>query len=150
MTKNEMMLLTIKQLINHFNQHPECFALEEQDNPDLSYSFYNSTIVFQNNNDIISNPRTVMVTFNSSTCMIDCKIYFRTVLIGGTASNFKPDASMAIPVTFKMFNKPYRMFKALRTSIVKRKKDSEGDEFLKKLHSVFPGTFDDYIFGKQE
>ena len=148
MTKEEMMQLTIQQLTEYFYMNPECFSLEDMDGNLDRFYFNNSTIVFQSKNDPTSNPRSVAITYNDTMRNMTCHIFFRTLLVGQNPSSLKSDASSNIKVNFKWFNKSYKMFRTLRCHIIDRKRNEDSNEFLKKLHSVFPGTFDDYIFGK--
>jgi len=98
-----------------------------------------------------NNPsRTVIVINNKATDTIQCMIYFRDMLTAANATHHKPDAQIESPVGFwKRFNPNWRKFHKLKKLIQQNNVARENHSFLGKLHNVFPGTFDDFIFGKK-
>lgn len=154
MTKEELVCLTIKQLKEGFKKHPECLQLED---PELGKTNYgNSTIIWRFKveidgtlyNDPNNNSRTVIISYSKLERKINASIYLRDV---GTASqSIMPDASASISYHEHLplfLYKSYRDFMYLRKQLIDRQKEKENIDFVKKLTSVFPGTFEDDILG---
>jgi 23S rRNA U2552 (ribose-2'-O)-methylase RlmE/FtsJ len=147
MTKDELMRLTLQQLTENFYLHPECFVLEDPEVGSDLKGISNSIITFQSAADPNSNTRAVVITYNETIRMLTCNIYFKTIPPNGI-TGVKPDAYTSVRIEFRLFNGTYKKFRKLRAAMIKNFREKENNEFLKKLHSVFPGTFDDFIFGE--
>ena len=147
MTSKELMRLTLLQLIEYFYMYPECFMLED---PELSTSekaYHQTNIIFQSKSDPDTAKRSIVINWNDIAKTLQCSIYFKEIPMNGP-SGLKPDAHTSVQMEWKHLNVSYRLFRKLRKAMLNRLKDNEYNEFLSKLHSVFPGTFDEYIFGK--
>lgn len=100
--------------------------------------------------DPLNPSRTVIIVNNKATETIQCLIYFKDMVTASNAITHKPDAQVEASVGFwKKFDSNHRKFEKLKKLIQQNKAARDNNSFLSKLHSVFPGTFDEYIFGKK-
>jgi len=157
MTRSELVTLTLDQLLVTFKANPECFDLELTDTKSFS-NVINDAIVWKHRieqeSSFIADPhnpaRTVIVVHNKATEEIQCFIYMTDIKNVNSMNSLKADAEMVAQIgTIRLFDANYRRFMQLKKLIQKRNKDKEKDKFLSKLYSIFPGTFDDHIFGKK-
>jgi hypothetical protein len=158
MTRKELVGLTLDQLLLNFSTSPECFDLEFLDVRSFTVSA-SEAIMWKHRVEVDSgsyipdpnNPtRTIVVIHNKSTHRMTCNIYFRDMInIANTASHTAEATCEAKLGFFVTFDSNYKKFNKLKSLIVKHSRAKESNTFLSKLHAVFPGTFDEYIFGKK-
>jgi hypothetical protein len=152
-TKEELLNITLKQLNESLRVSPECFHLEDPESglsPGLSNnSFTGPTIIWKYRVElagrVVPDPnnaaRTIIMTYSPALKSLSCHIYFREV--NGINSAMMADAQISVLYDFPSFNESYRRFMKLKKKLVQRKRDKESMEYLKKLNSIFPTTFDD-------
>ena len=156
MTRHDLVGLTLDQLLRNFTAGPECFELEVAESKSFSAG-PSDAIMWKHkidNGGIIQDPtqptRTVIIVNNKATETIQCLIYFKDMISAANAISHKPDAQVESKVSyFKKWDSNYRKFEKLKKLIQANNASRENNSFLNKLHQVFPGTFDDYIFGKK-
>ena len=156
MTRHELVGLTLDQLLYNFSLGTECFELEMLDAKSFS-ALPNNAIIWKHkidNGGIIQDPhnpmRTVIVVNNRTTKTIQCFIHFRDMISANNAMNHKPDAQVEAKIgIFKILDANHRKFKKLKKLIQQNNAAKDNNIFLSKLHSVFPGCWDDFIFGKK-
>jgi hypothetical protein len=157
MTRHELVGLTLDQLIEAFKANPECFDLECTELKSF-VGGTNEAIMWKHRVEVDKsympdphNPaRTVVVINNKHAEEIQCFIFMSALTSINNAASSKADADMSSPVgIFRFLDKNHKKFKKLKNMIVKREKNKECDKFLSKLYAIFPGTFDDHIFGKK-
>lgn len=159
MKKHELIGLTLNQLISTFYSNPESFELDVNDlKPYFGSS--NDTIMWRPRvptdqtgtyaPDPNNPSRSVIIFFNKNTKEIQCCIYMTSLTKASDGIHLRPDAKIDCFINkyFYLISPNYRKFQLLKKLIQKRDRDAENDKFLRKLHNVFPGTFDDFIFGK--
>lgn len=150
MTKEDLLNVTLKQLEESFRCSPECFQLED---PELktknSSTFTGPTIIWKFRVDIggtyYPDPnnasRTIIVTYTSAFKQMSCHIFFREVNSIGSA--FTSDTEVTVQYNIPLLNESYRRFMRLKKKLIKKRRDKENMEYLNKLSSIFPTTFDD-------
>jgi hypothetical protein len=149
MTKEELIDITLKQLVASFEISPECFQVEDPGSasigPTVTWRFRvdvdGKTIPDPNNSG-----RTIVVGYNNLGKTLSCFIFFRDMpaemsRFGGVSA----DADATIKLNFPIFNRSYRQFMRLREKIIARRNDKEGMRYLLKLRSIFPSTHDDEL-----
>ena len=156
MTKEELINLTLKQLIDSLGTAPQNFRLEDQE---LGYSsnrdsFMGPTIIWQfkvemSNGYVINDPlnstKTIIVTFNKMAKQISCYIYFREVNSTTTAMMPESQATQQL-LDIPILNRNYRLFTKLRKKLIQLKREKECVDYIKKLSTIFPTTHDDELF----
>ena len=145
MTKDELMQLTIKQLTEYFYAHSECFNLESPTFISSSAVAQNPTIIFQSQINPINASRSMTLAYDPLLKTMTCQIFFRQI---AHANATNPDATICISIEYKWFSKSYWMYRKLHKQVAEKLAIQKHNEYLDKLHSVFPGSYDDYIFGK--
>ena len=157
MTRHDLVGLTLDQLLNNFASGPECFDLEVAEAKSFSAG-PSDAIMWKHkieNGDIIQDPtqpmRTVIIVNNKATETIQCFIHFRDMISATNAMNHKPDAQVESKAVgfFRKWDSNYRKFEKLKRLIQQNNAARENTSFLNKLHTVFPGCWDEYIFGKK-
>jgi hypothetical protein len=157
MTKEELIHITLKQLIENFKVSPENFRLEDSDLGQTTGSFPGPTIIWQFKvqlkdtgqfiQDPLNSTRTIIVSYNKMAKQLTCLIYFREVNTLGHA--VMPDTQAMIQCSdfFPMFfNRSYRQFVQLRELLVKQRREKEFVDYMRKLNSIFPSTHEDELF----
>jgi len=144
MDSEELMRLTLQQLLDFFYMYPECFSLEDPELSTKNNNYHTTNIIFQSQPDPNSNVRSIVINWSEMGTTLQCYIYFKELPFLGHASLIA-DAHIMLQVEYKWFSKSHRLYRKLRKALLTRKKDSEHDEYLKKLHSVFPGCFDEIL-----
>lgn len=157
MTRSELVSLTLDQLIDTFKRNPECFDLEATELRSFT-NVVNDAIMWKHRIEVDKayvpdphNPtRAIVVIHNRNADEIQCFIYMSDIKSINNAASSKADAEMVSPIgSFRFLDRNYRKFQTLKKLIIRRNKNAEKDKFLSKLYSIFPGTFDDHIFGKK-
>lgn len=153
MTKEELLNITLKQLKESLKTSPECFHLEDPGaglSPGVTNgSFTGPTIIWRYRVELggkmIPDPnnaaRTIIITYSPALKQLSCHIYFREV--NNINSAIMAEAQISVQYEIPFFNKSYRMFNSLKGRLIQRKRDKDNMEYLKKLNSIFPTTFDD-------
>lgn len=151
MDKNELVNITLKQLLESLKDCPECFELEDKEiTPDRS--LIGPIIIWRFrckvNGEIVNDPnnpaRTIMVSFNNIAKSINCSIYLREV----TSYNLAIMPDTQVSITYKwhpMLYSGYRNFMKIRKALLERHKQKLNDAYLDKLQSIFPSTFTDEL-----
>ena len=153
MTKEELVHITIKQLIESLKTSPENFRLENPAPGLIGGSFPGPTIVWQfkyqiEDNKYIPDPlnstKTIIVTYNTTARQLSCHIYNREVNNLNHAMMADTQVVIQYPLfTPLFFFRTYREFSNLKKSLIKRKNDKEFMDYMKKLRQIFPTTHDD-------
>jgi hypothetical protein len=152
MTKEDLILLTLSQLKESFEQSPECFTVEDYR---LNYNNFQGHVVvwkfkIELNGNVIQDPnnavRTVTVGYNTMNKTITASIFFREVY--DVSYSMVPDASINFKYTmWPWLYKSYRIFIKLRKDLLARRREKQNMDYVKKLLSIFPATGDDDLFG---
>lgn len=148
MTKEELLNITLDQLLDAFHNAPECLELYDKDieaqlnttGPIIKWSFkinMNGRIIDDPNNTA----KTIVVNYNTITKSMHCNIYLRD--INPLSYQSLSDADVHVVYGIPYLHKSYRKFYKLRAKLLKRHRNKENDKYLNKLMSVFPATFDD-------
>jgi len=156
MTRHDLVGLTLDQLLRNFALGPECFDLEIAESKSFSAG-PSDAIMWKHkvdNGGLMQDPnnpsRTVVIINNRATDTMQCYIYSRDMISASNAVSHKSDAQVEAGFTFwKRFDSNHRKFIKLKKLIQQYNASRDNNTFLSKLHSVFPGTFDEYIFGKK-
>jgi hypothetical protein len=157
-TKEELIALTLKQLRENIAHSPEQFEIECPElNP--SRSSMSSSIIWRPRfnldgnlvTDPTNNPRTVIVTLNHTTRELGCYIFLKDISSIFNAQGVVSEASALVKLDSwpLSFYKVYRDFNRLKNTVIKNIGTQENEKFLKKLCSVFPGTFEEDLLGKK-
>jgi hypothetical protein len=147
MTKEELIHITLKQLIESFKVSPECFQTEACDSsgrtPIGPMILWRFRVELEGNNipDPNNPSKTILVVYNEMAKTLTCNIFLRDVPDFNKA--IMADGDATIHLTFPFLNRSYREFKDLRKRILRRKLELKGMEYLNKLRSIFPTTHDD-------
>lgn len=153
MTKDELIQLTIDQLSESLNSSLVCFELHEDPVwPYIDPSKYYTTILWKFKVEVDGNaipdpnnsPRTIILGYCHSTKQLSCQIFFRDVESPNKA--IMADATVRMTYKVPMLNKSYRKFSKLRKTIIKRLKEKDQLDYLKKLNSIFPTALDENLF----
>jgi hypothetical protein len=153
MTKEELIYITLKQLKESFDTCPECLNIEEPGTSSNS-SHMGPTIIWKFRvvvdgltiPDPNNSNRTIIVTYNSMAKQLTVSIYFRE--INNLNHAVMADATATVKYSeWPWLHKSYRKFQSLREKLLRRQKEKENLEYLKKLSSIFPGTFEDDLLG---
>jgi hypothetical protein len=155
MKKDELVSITLDQLTDNLDSTPECFEISCKE---LNvYTHTTSDVIVWKRKVILDNKsipdpngdlRTIIIIYNKTTNELSCHIYLKEVTVQ-SAPNIKSDASMSMNVGFKWFNRQYRQFQRIKSKIIENERIKENTEYLRKLDSIFPGTFEKDIFGKK-
>lgn len=153
MTKDDVLRITLKELINAYERAPECFEIIDKE-IDPNLSTLNTTIKWsfkvKLQDEIIDDPnnasRTVILSYNPVSRQLSCSIFFRE--ISNMHHAILSDANASVEYRFPILHKNYRQFRQLRRNILAYRKRTENDKFLNKLGSIFPSIFEDDIFGR--
>jgi hypothetical protein len=153
MTKDDLLSITLDQLLDAFKRTPECFELMDRE-IDPNMSLIGPTIKWSFKLDldgmIIPDPnnaaRTIIISYNDMGKQLSCHIFFREVNAANQA--IMADAQATAKYAFPILSSSYRKFHKLRNKLIRRHRDKENDRFLRKLQSIFPTTFDNDIFGE--
>lgn len=153
MTKEELIDLTLKQLRDSFENSPECLHLEES-NSTYGNNTTGPTIIWRHrveiNGERIQDPnnssRTIIASYSTISKQLTVSIFFREV--NNLNHALMADATAVVKYSdWPWMHKSYRRFQSLRKKILKLQKEKESLEYLRKLSSVFPGTFEDDLLG---
>jgi phenylalanine-4-hydroxylase len=154
MTKEELVHLTLNQLSDNLSSSPQNFRLEDSEIAPITSGFLGPTIVWQFKvetdpgsyiQDPLNATRTIIVTYNDLTKQICCHIYFRE--INSFHHSCTPDSQATIQLyDFPIIHRTYRQFRKLRNRLLKRKREQEYLDYLKKLNNIFPSTHVDELF----
>lgn len=156
MTKEELVHITLRQLMESLKHTPENFRLEDPTTGQASGSFPGPTILWQfkvqvDEHKFIPDPlnatKTIIVTYNKLAKQLSCYIYNREV----NSLNHAVMADTHTTVQYNewlpiSFNRTYREFENLKKSLVKRKNEKEFYDYLKKLNQIFPDTGNEDLF----
>jgi hypothetical protein len=134
----------------------ECFDLETAESKSFSTG-PSDAIMWKHkvdNGGLMPDPnnpsRTVIIINNRATGTIQCLIYFKDMVSAANAISHKPDAQVEAGTGWwKRMDSNHRKFMKLKVLIQQNNAARDNNVFLSKLYSVFPGTFDQYIFGKK-
>lgn len=156
MNRCDIVGLTLDQLLENFPLSPESFDYE-----DMHYTPHKNTshptIIWQPKvelkDGVVPDPnnevKTIVVWYNENLSELNCAI------IPGPATSWRSVAMLVgatdinCPITgIIALNSHYRKFMKLKRLIMAKDQMKHNNDFLKKLHSIFPGTFDKHIFGK--
>ena len=157
MTRQDLVGLTLEQLIRSFASSPECFDLEKAETSSFT-SGPNDSILWkpriESGGGIMTDPnnpsRTVIIVNNKATDTIQCFIYFKDMISTANALSHKADAQVECDIGFwSRFDPNWRKFQKLKKLIQANSASREDHAFLGKLHDVFPGCWDPFIFGKK-
>ena len=149
MTKEELVLITLRQLNNSFKTTPECLDLEDYTVTAVHSSFSGPTIIWRRmievNGENIQDPnnaaRTVIITYNKLAKELSCYIFFREVT--NIQYAIAIDAKIELKWRIPFLHTPYWKFMALRKKLIHRIKNKQSIEYLDKLSEIFPTTFTD-------
>ena len=152
MTKEELVSITLKQLLDSFYHCPECFEMYDSE-MDQAKGFRHCTIVWKPKHDvsgtIVPDPnhstKTIIVSHDRLTRTLSCHIYFKDVNVSNLS--MQADAQVTLDLNFfSYFRFTWRTFKKLRKYILVHRKTKDSNEYIKKLSSVFPAAIDDKLF----
>ena len=158
MSRNELVGITIQQLIEHFKRSPESFEYYDHDSkpssqqmqptiffqPKVQLSDYMSTIVEDPNNN-----HAVIVSFNQINNELTCYLFLKAPInLQSNSSNPVADSVVSSRQWFEKWRGNYRKFNKLRKLILDRDKRKENLTYLKKLAYVFPDTLDSDLLDK--
>lgn len=153
MQKEELIYLTLKQLLYSLDSSPQNFRLEDPELGSNNGHFPGPTIIWQFKCEIqpgvlIQDPlnasRTIIVTYHKLSNNISCHIYFREV--NSMNSAIMADSQAVQPLhKFKIVNRNWRLFEKLRKKLIKMKREQEYIDYLKKLNNIFPSTHIDEL-----
>ena len=148
MTKNDLINLTLKQLKESLRHSPECLHIED---PELNQNTYQGpTIVWKFRVEVdgmyIQDPnnaaRTIIVYLNQNAMTLTANIFLREV--SSVHHSIMADATASIKYRgWPWLYSSYRSFMSLRKQLIKRHREKESLEFMRKLTSIFPSTGDD-------
>jgi hypothetical protein len=148
MDKIETLMLVLRQLIENHKSRPEYFKIST----DYStiHASSSPTIVWKRVIDLdedtrIDDPNSddkyIVVTYDKNAKVIRCSIY--------PNSKDRAEAVFSAPVgDIPILNGHYRYFMRLFKAVQRHEKIQEQTHFIKKFHYLFPGSFEDDIFGK--
>ncbi len=151
MTKDELVLITLKQLEESFKNSPECFHLDDSEIGQTNYP--GPTIIWKFRVELdgktIQDPnnatRTVIVTYNNMAKQLTTYIFFREV--NNISNTIMADAVATTKYSeWPWLHKSYRKFNNLRKALLQKHREQENIEYIKKLSSIFPSTFEDDLF----
>lgn len=150
MTKDELINITLKQLIDSFRNSPERLHLED---PELGGNNYlGPTIVWKFKIEIdgksVQDPnnaiKTVIVSYNPVAKQLTAYIFFRDV--SSIHSTIMADAVATIKYNkYPWMHQSYRKFMYLRKKLIQRHREKESIDYIKKLSAIFPAIFDDEL-----
>lgn len=157
MTKEELVGITIQQLIEHFYNSPESFEYYDQNRkpassiqptifwqPKIQLGDYLSSVVQDPNNN-----HAVVINFNPLNNELTCYLFLKAPPnFASLSGGFPADCVISSRRWFEQYRGNYRKFNKLRKLIVKRDKQLENMNYLKKLSSVFPDTMDAHLLDK--
>jgi hypothetical protein len=157
MTKEELVGITLKKLIDHFRSSPESFDYVDSERrpaevhyptifwqPKVQLNDYMSTVIQDPNNT-----HAVAVCFNPSENSVTCYVFLKAP--SNLASSSAAVGADCVTTSCRWFEKwrgNYRKFERLRNLIVERDKHKENLNYLKKLSSVFPDSMDDHFLDR--
>ena len=151
MTKEELMIITLKQLKDSAKHSPECLSLED---PELGHSGHSGISIMwkfrvEVDGNTIQDPnnaaRTVIISYNKFHKQMIAQIFFREIYNANTA--IMPDAIVIVKYKrWPFLYKSYRDFRSLRKLILKSHFGRQSINYLKKLNSIFPSALDDHLF----
>lgn len=153
MTKEDVLKITLKELISAHERAPECFEITDKE-VDQGLLTSSTTIKWsfkvKVQDEILDDPnnasRTIILSYNPIIRQLSCSIFFRE--INNMHHAILSDASTSVEYRFPLLHKNYRQFRQLRKSIIAHTKRIESDKFLNKLGSIFPSIFEDDVFGQ--
>jgi hypothetical protein len=151
MTKAQLLNLVLDQLLQQAMESPESFEILE---PPVSA---NESIVWRPKItskvdpaypsfvDPSDNNRCVIVTYHKYMDTIVCHI--GRSLTMAASNNY--EAMVDVKKHWMTWTREYRKYHRLISIIREYAKNKETMKFLRKLNDVFPGTFEEDIFGKK-
>jgi hypothetical protein len=154
MTKEELIHITLRQLIESFKTSPENFRLDDAELGQPTGLFPGPTIVWQfkvklKEDTYIQDPlnasRTIIVTYNKVAKQISCAIYFREV--NEKSNHITPDTQATFQCSeIPILNRTYRQFQKIRQLLVKQRREKEFIDYMRKLNNIFPSVHEEDIF----
>lgn len=151
MDKNELVNITLKQLLDSLETAPECFELEDREiTPDRA--LIGPIIIWRFrckiNGEVVADPnqpaRTIVVSFNNIAKSINCSIFLRDISSHNLA--IMPDTQVTVVYKWHpMLHSSYRAFMKIRKILLNKHKQKMHDAYLDKLESIFPATFTDEL-----
>lgn len=156
MTKEELVHITLRQLIESLKNQPDNFRLEDPSVGSTNGTFPGPTIIWQfrfklEEDKFILDPlnsvKTIIVTYNKMAKQLQCYIYNREV----NSLNHAVMADAQATITYNewlhpIFFRTYRQFSSLRKSLLRIKSEKEYLDYMKKLNNIFPATHEEDIF----
>ena len=103
------------------------------------------TVDGQNIQDPNNAARTIVLTYNNIVKKLTANIFFRDVINVNSAIMTDATAT-AVYCEAPWVHKSYRRFMKLRKQLLIIYREKENIEYLKKLSSIFPTTFDEDLF----
>lgn len=156
MTKEELVHITLRSLIESLKNQPDNFRFEDPSISTSSGSFPGPTVIWQFRfkleedkyiPDPLNSVKTIIVSYNKMAKQLQCYIYNREV--NSLHHSIMADAQATITYHewfHPMFFRTYRQFASLRKSLLKIKSEKDYLDYMKKLNSIFPSTHEDDIF----
>ena len=154
MTKEELIHITLRQLIESFKVSPDNFRLDDTELGHTNGLFPGPTIIWQfkvkiKEDTYIQDPlnasRTIIVTYNKIAKQLSCAIYFREV--NEKSSHITPDTEATLQCyQFPILNRTYRQFRKIREMLVKQRREKEFIDYMRKLNNIFPSVHEEDIF----
>lgn len=156
MTKEELVYITLRSLIESLNNQPDNFRLEDPSLGSTNGSFPGPTVIWQFRfkleedkyiPDPLNSVKTIIVSYNKVAKQLQCYIYNREV--NNLNHAMMADAQATIVYhewLHPMFFRTYREFSSLRKSLLKIRYEKEYLDYMKKLNNIFPTTHEEDIF----
>jgi len=154
MDKHELIGITIDRLIEHFKDSPESFEYHDSERkPNTSIHptiFWQPKIQLNDPTHVVIDPNNnhaVVVNFNPLNNELTCYLFLKAPPnMAGSNGGHSADCIMTSHRWFEKYRSNYRKFKKLRNLIIARDKQKENMNYLRKLASVFPDTYDNDLF----
>lgn len=147
MTKEDLINITLKQLLESSKLSPECFKMEDPELGDITNGscsiMWRYRIEIDGNNlpDPNNAARTIVISYNFIMKSMTCFIFMKEINYFSSVSN--PDATARVMFNVPWFHASYWKFMKLRKTIFLAYKEKENLSYLSKLYSIFPTMGDD-------